>query len=192
MVVFSLVTNRKRKWLTGLLCLMGHIRWWCRRIFCPRAKPPPLIQAPTATIALHPTATRSAVPHSLPLTGSLMLFPFVLPDLLSRLLFAPLLRTRRRRTLAIHARPQDPKQADPLWMQSSLPSYSSSSGTTLQALEPSAEKMLLWVSSTYSHKINLSPFCSSWTTRTVNAQLWDQMGPDQLTALVPFRHQGAN
>lgn len=193
MAAFLLVTKRKRKWLTGPLCLMGPSHWWCRRVFCPRAKPPPLVQAPTPTLALHPSATKSAVPRPLLLTESLMLLPSVLPDLLSLLLFILLPHTRRRRTLALplHAQPQGPKLADLLWMPNSLPSYSSSSGITLEDLEPSAGNMLRWASSTYNHKVSLSPLCSRWSTRTVKPQV-NMASSDQVMALVLFLHRGAN
>lgn len=191
MAAFLLVTKRKRKRLTGPLCLMGPSHWWCRRIFCPRAKPPPLVQAPSPTPALHPSATRSAVPRPLPLTESLMLLPSVLPDLLSLLLFILLPHTRRRRTLALHARPQGPKLADLLWMPNSLPSYSSSSGITPEDLEPSAGNTLHWASLTYNHKVSLSLLCSRWSTRTVKPQV-NMASSDQVMVLVPFLHRGAN
>lgn len=191
-----LVTRRRRKRLIGPPCLTGPTQWWCRRVFCPRAKPPPLVQAPTPTPALHPSATRSAVPRPLHLTESLMLFPAGPPDLLSLPLFIILLfpHTRRKRTPALHARPQGPKLADHLWMPNSLPSSSSSSGPTLEELEPKAGETLRWASSTYNHKVSLS----NWSTRTttlstlrpqVNMASSDQV---MVLVLVLFLHQGAN
>lgn len=154
--------NRKRKWLTGPLCLMAPTRWWCRRTFCLRAKPPPLTQAQSAS--LHPAAARSAKPRPLQRVDSLMLRPLVPPDLHHRPLADPLLlRTRRRRT-ALRARRRAPKRADRLWMPSFLPSSSSSSGTTPVGPEPPAERTLRWASWTCSHWVTLSPL--RWSSRT--------------------------
>lgn len=198
MAIFLLVMKRRRKCLIGPLCLMGRIRWYCRRVFCPRAKPPPLVQAPTPTPALCPSATRSAGPHPLPLTESLMPLPPVLPDLPSLLLFVILLHphTRRRRTPALHAQPQGPKLADLLWMPNSLLSSSSSSGATLEEPEPSAGKTLHWASSMYNHKVSLRRLSSSWSTRATTLRIlkpWVNMASsDQVTVLVLFLHRGAN
>ena len=190
-----LVMRRRKKRLIGPPCSTGPTRWWCRRVFCPRAKPPPPVQAPTPTPALHPTATRSAVPRPLHLTESLMLLPAAPPDLRFLLLFLILLllsHTRRRRTPARHARPQGPKLADRLWMPNSPPSSSSSSGPTAEELEPKAGGTLRWASSTFSHKVN------NWSTRTatpsklrpqVNTASSDQV---MVLVLVLFPHRGAN
>lgn len=183
MGAFLSATKRKRKWLTGPLCLMGPIRWWCRRIFCPRAKPPPLVKVPTPTPALHPSVIRSAVPRPLRLTKGLMLLPPVQPDLLHH--------TRRRRTPALHVLPQGLKPADLLWMRNSLPSYSSSNGITLEDLEPSVGKTLRWASSTCIRKVSLILLCSSRSTRTPKPQ-GNMASSDQVMALVLFLHQGAN
>ena len=193
MATFLLVMSRKRKWLTGPLCLMAPSLWWWRRIFCLNKKPPPHVQAPSPTTALHPSATRSAVPHPLPMTKSLTLLPPVLPDLLFQPLFILNPNTRRRRTPALvpHAQPQGPKLADLLWIPNSLPLYSSSNGITQEGLELSAGKMLLWAFSTYNHKVSLSPFCSRWSTRRVKPQV-SMASPDQLTSLLPFLPRGAN
>lgn len=193
MATFLLVMNRKRKRLTGPLCLMAPTHWWWTRIFCLNTKPPPRIQAPSPTTALHPSATRSAVPHPLPMTKSLTLLPPVLPDLLSQLLFILHPNTRRRRTLALvlHIQPQGPKLADLLWIPNSLPLYSSSNGIMQEGLELSAGKMLLWAFSTYNHKVSLSPFCSSWSTRRVKPQV-SMASSDQVTSLVLFLPRGAN
>lgn len=198
MAAFLLVMKRGRKRLIGPLYLMGPIQSLCRKVFSPKAKPPPLVQAqsPTSTPVLHPLATRSAEPHPLPLTESLMLLPPVLPDLPSLLLFITLLLpdTRRRRIPALHARPQGPKLADHLWMPNSLPSSSSSSGTMLE--EPTAEKTLHWASSMYNHKVSLSPLSSSMSTRaTTPRTIMPQVimaSSDQVTILVLFLHRGAN
>lgn len=191
----SLVMMRRRRQLTGLLCLMGPTHFWCRRAFCPRAKPPPRVQAPSPTTALHPSATRSAVPHPLPLTENLMLLPPVLPDPLTRLLFVLLLlpHTRRRRTpaTALHVQPQSPKLEDPLWMLNSLPSYSSSSGTTLEEPEPSAVKTPHWVFSMYNHRVSSSQSTRTTMTTTVKPQV-NMASSDRATVLGLFLHRGAN
>lgn len=200
MAAFLLVMKRRRRCLIGPLCLMGLIQWQCRRVFCPRAKPPLLVQAPTPTPALHPPATRNDVHRSLLLTESLMHHPLTHPDLPYLLLFVLLLlsHTRRRRTPAfvLHARPQGPKLAGHPWMPSFLPSSSSSSVIVLEEPVPSAGKMLHWVSSMYNHKSSLSPLSSSsstWTPtpRPLKPQL-NMALSDRVTVLVRFLHQGAN
>lgn len=192
MATFLLVMKRRRKRPIGPLCLMGPIQWYCRRVFCPRAKPPPLVQAPTP--ALHPSATRSAVPRPRPLTESHMLLPPVLPDLPSLLLFIILPHTRRRRTPALHAQPQGPKLADHLWMPNSPPSSSSSSGTTLEEPEPSAGKTLHWAYLMYSHKVSLRRLTNSWSTSATTPRIpkpqVNMASSDQVTIL--FLHRGAN
>lgn len=166
-----LAMKRRKRHLTGPVCLMVPIQWQCRRVFCPRAKPPPLVRAPIpATAAVLPTAARSDALHLLPLTESLMLLPPAQPDLLSLPLFISTLlpHTRRKRilALALHVQSQGPKQADHLWMPSFLPSSSSSSGIMLEEPPPQVEKMLLWACSMYTHKVSTSPPSNSWTTKT--------------------------
>lgn len=192
-----LAMKRKRRHLTGRHYLMGHIQWLYRRVFCPRAKPPLLVQALTPTPALLPSATKSDVLHPLLLTESLIRLPLVQPDLLSLLLFniALLLpHTKRRRTPARHVQPQGPKQAGHLWMPSFLLSSSSSSGTTL--VEPQPEKMLHWVSLMCTHRVSLSHLSSSWTTRITTfrpqrPQLTTVL-LEPVMVLVLFLHHGAN
>lgn len=167
-------------------------------MFCPRAKPPPLVQVPIPTAALHPSAARSAVHRPLLLTESLMFLQAAQPDLPSLPPFILLHHTRRRRTptLALHAQPQGPKLAGHLWMPNSLPSYSSSSVTTLEVPELSTVKTLHWASSMCNHKVSLRLLSSSWSTRaTTPRSLKPQVNmasSDQVTGLVLFLHRGAN
>ena len=192
MAAFLLVLRRRRKRLIGPLCSKAPIQWWCRRVFCPRAKPPPLVQAPTPTPALPPSKhpTRSAGPRPPPLTGNLRLLPAALPDLpclpLSITLHLP--HTRRRRTPALHARPQGPKLGDHLWMPNSLPSSSSSSAATPEELEPKVGNTLHWASWTYSRLLS-----SSWSN-TTNPSTLRLPGntPSSDPATVLFLQPGAN
>lgn len=168
MAAFWLVQRRRRKLLTGQLCLMDPTQWSFRRVFCPRAKPPPPAQAPAP--ALHPSKARSGELRPLPLTKSPTLLPPVLPGLLPLCLFIILFlrHTRRRRTptLRLHAQPPGPRPGDRLWTPSSLPSSSSSSATTPEEEpEPWAVKTPRWAFSTSNHKARLSTRCSSWRTR---------------------------
>lgn len=174
-----LVTNRKRTWLTGLLCLMGHIRWWCRRAFRPRAKPPHLTRAPSAP--LRPIVARNAELHPLHLARSLMLRPRVPPDPLLRPLVDLLLLHTRRRRIAFRAQRHAQKLADLLWTPSFLPSSSSSSVTTPGDLQATAEETLRWASSTCQRRVNLSPRCSSWSFRTTKPKV-SMASSDRVTA----------
>lgn len=199
MAAFLLVKKRRGRRLIGPRCLKGPIQWSCKRVFCPPARAPPLVQAPPPTQALHPSATRSGVPLPLPLRDSLMPLPPVQPDHPSPLpsillLLLPHTRRRRIRVLVRHASPQGPKLADHLWMPNSLPLSSSFSETMAAERGPWTEKMLHWGTSIYNHKVSLSLLSSSWSARTTKpSSLKPNMASsDQRKVLGPFLRPGAN